>query len=196
VERFYVKFGKEILMSNIGKKPIIIPDGVNVDITENSVNVKGKSSELYLKYNSIIQIAIKDNVVSVSRSSDDRNERSLHGLYRALINNMIQGVTEGFTKELNFVGVGYGVEQKGNFLLINAGFSHPVYVQIPDGINVELPKNTTLIIKGANKQNVGDLAAKIREIRKPEPYKGKGIKYSDEIIRRKAGKTVGATAGA
>ena len=108
-------------MSNVGKKPIIIPDGVNVDITTNSVNVKGKNGELYLQYNSIIQISNKDNVVSVSRSSNDRNERSLHGLYRALINNMIQGVTEGFTKELNFVGVGYGVEQKGAFLLINAG---------------------------------------------------------------------------
>ena len=106
---------------------------------------------------------------------------------------MIKGVSEGFSKELNFVGVGYGVEQKGDFLLINAGFSHPVYVQIPSGIKVDLPNNTTLLIKGANKQNVGDLAAKIREIRKPEPYKGKGIKYSDETIRRKAGKTVGAT---
>tara|TARA_B100000029_G_C17482255_1_gene925968 strand:+ start:86 stop:634 length:549 start_codon:yes stop_codon:yes gene_type:complete len=180
-------------MSNIGKKPIVIPDGVNVDISNNSVNVKGKNGELYLEYNSIIEISNKENVINVSRSSDNRNERSLHGLYRALISNMIKGVSEGFSKELNFVGVGYGVEQKGDFLLINAGFSHPVYVQIPSGIKVDLPNNTTLLIKGANKQNVGDLAAKIREIRKPEPYKGKGIKYSDETIRRKAGKTVGAT---
>jgi len=180
-------------MSNIGKKPIVIPEGVNVNITNDSVNVKGKNGELYLGYNNIIKISNENNVINVSRSSDNRTERSLHGLYRALINNMIQGVSEGFSKELNFVGVGYSVEQKGNFLLINAGFSHPVYVQIPDGIKVELPNNTTLIIKGANKQNVGDLAAKIREIRKPEPYKGKGIKYSDETVRRKAGKTVGAT---
>ena len=180
-------------MSNIGKKPIVVPDGVNVDISNNSVNVKGKNGELYLEYNSIIEISNKENVINVSRSSDNRNERSLHGLYRALISNMIKGVSEGFSKELNFVGVGYGVEQKGDFLLINAGFSHPVYVQIPSGIKVDLPNNTTLLIKGANKQNVGDLAAKIREIRKPEPYKGKGIKYSDETIRRKAGKTVGAT---
>jgi len=180
-------------MSNIGKKPIIIPEGVNVDITNDSVNVKGKNGELYLGYNNIIQISNKENVINVSRSSDNRNERSLHGLYRALISNMIHGVSEGFSKELNFVGVGYSVEQKGDYLLINAGFSHPVYVQIPSGIKVDLPNNTTLVIKGANKQNVGDLAAKIREIRKPEPYKGKGIKYSDETIRRKAGKTVGAT---
>ena len=180
-------------MSNIGKKPIVVPDGVNVDISNNSVNVKGKNGELYLEYNSIIEISNKENVINVSRSSDNRNERSLHGLYRALISNMVKGVSEGFSKELNFVGVGYSVEQKGDFLLINAGFSHPVYVQIPSGIKVDLPNNTTLLIKGANKQNVGDLAAKIREIRKPEPYKGKGIKYSDETIRRKAGKTVGAT---
>ena len=180
-------------MSNIGKKPIVVPDGVNVDISNNSVNVKGKNGELYLEYNSIIEISNKENVINVSRFSDNRNERSLHGLYRALISNMIKGVSEGFSKELNFVGVGYSVEQKGDFLLINAGFSHPVYVQIPSGIKVDLPNNTTLLIKGANKQNVGDLAAKIREIRKPEPYKGKGIKYSDETIRRKAGKTVGAT---
>ena len=180
-------------MSNIGKKPIVIPEGVNVNITNDSVNVKGKNGELYLGYNNIIKISNENNVINVSRLSDNRNERSLHGLYRALINNMIQGVSEGFSKELNLVGVGYSVEQKGNFILINAGFSHPVYVQIPDGIKVELPNNTTLVIKGANKQNVGDLAAKIREIRKPEPYKGKGIKYSDETVRRKAGKTVGAT---
>ena len=180
-------------MSNIGKKPIVVPDGVNVDISNNSVNVKGKNGELYLEYKSIIEISNKENVINVSRSSDNRNERSLHGLYRALISNMVKGVSEGFSKELNFVGVGYSVEQKGDFLLINAGFSHPVYVQIPSGIKVDLPNNTTLIIKGANKQNAGDLAAKIREIRKPEPYKGKGIKYSDETIRRKAGKTVGAT---
>ena len=143
----------------------------------------------------LIDISEKDNVINVVRKSDNRSNRELHGLYRALINNMIVGVSEGFSKELNFVGVGYGVEKKDQFLLVNAGFSHPIYVQIPDGINVESPNNTTLIINGANKQNVGDFAARIRKIRKPEPYKGKGIKYSDEYIKRKAGKTVGATAG-
>ena len=184
-------------MSNIGKQPISIPEGVNVNIDTKlgSINVKGKNGELFLEYNTIIEISEKDNIINVVRKSDNRNNRELHGLYRALINNMILGVSEGFSKELNFVGVGYGVEKKDQFLLINAGFSHPVYIQIPDGINIDLPNNTTLIIKGANKQNVGDFAARIRKIRKPEPYKGKGIKYSDEYIKRKAGKTVGATAG-
>ena len=179
-------------MSNIGKLPINIPDGVDVNVSANSVNVKGKNGELFMEYNSLIKITNKDNVVSVSRKSDSRKDKALHGLYRALLSNMILGVSEGFSKELQFVGVGYGVEKKGDFILITAGFSHPVYVQLPKGITVDLPNNTTLIIKGANKQNVGDLAAKIRQIIKPEPYKGKGIKYSDEVIRRKAGKTVGA----
>ena len=179
-------------MSNIGKLPINIPDGVDVNVSANSVNVKGKNGELFMEYNSLIKITNKDNVVSVSRKSDSRKDKALHGLYRALLSNMILGVSEGFSKELQFVGVGYGVEKKGDFILITAGFSHPVYVQLPEGITVDLPNNTTLIIKGASKQNVGDLAAKIRQIRKPEPYKGKGIKYSDEVIRRKAGKTVGA----
>ena len=182
-------------MSNIGKLPINIPDGVDVNVSAHSVNVKGKNGELFMEYNSLIKITNKDNVVSVSRKSDSRKDKALHGLYRALLSNMILGVSEGFSKELQFVGVGYGVEKKGDFILVNAGFSHPVYVQLPKGITVDLPNNTTLIIKGASKQNVGDLAAKIREIRKPEPYKGKGIKYSDEVIRRKAGKTVGAAGG-
>ena len=182
-------------MSNIGKLPINIPDGVDVNVSAHSVNVKGKNGELFMEYNSLIKITNKDNVVSVSRKSDSRKDKALHGLYRALLSNMILGVSEGFSKELQFVGVGYGVEKKGDFILVTAGFSHPVYVQLPKGITVDLPNNTTLIIKGASKQNVGDLAAKIRQIRKPEPYKGKGIKYSDEVIRRKAGKTVGAAGG-
>ena len=182
-------------MSNIGKLPVSVPDGVNVKINANVVNVKGKNGELFMEYDKIITISSDDNVITVSRESDNRKDKELHGLYRALLNNMILGVSEGFSKELNFVGVGYGVEKKGDFILVNAGFSHPVYVQIPQGLTVDLPNNTTLIIKGASKQNVGDLAAKIREIRKPEPYKGKGIKYSDEVIRRKAGKTVGAAGG-
>ena len=182
-------------MSNIGKLPVSVPDGVNVKINANVVNVKGKNGELFMEYDKIITISSDDNVITVTRESDNRKDKELHGLYRALLNNMILGVSEGFSKELHFVGVGYGVEKKGDFILVNAGFSHPVYVQLPQGLTVDLPNNTTLIIKGASKQNVGDLAAKIREIRKPEPYKGKGIKYSDEVIRRKAGKTVGAAGG-
>jgi len=182
-------------MSNIGKKPISIPDGVNVEINSNSnrIIVKGNLGQLFMDFDNRINIKKDDNLINITRSSDKRRHRELHGLYRALLQNMVLGVSEGFKKELNFIGVGYGVEQKGDYLLINAGFSHPIYFQIPDGIKIETPKNTILIISGANKQNVGDVAAKIRSIRKPEPYKGKGIKYSDEYIRRKAGKTVGAT---
>ena len=131
-------------------------------------------------------------MLNVSRNSDERKFRELHGLYRALVYNMVLGVSEGFKKELELVGVGYTVEKKGEFLLINAGYSHPIYFQIPDGIIIDTPSSTKLLITGFNKQNVGDVAAKIREIRKPEPYKGKGIKYVDEHIRKKAGKTVGA----
>lgn len=178
-------------MSNIGKKPINILDEVEVKIAKNSLEVNGKLGKLFLEFDSKIKIEKKENVINVTRTSDVKEHKQLHGLYRALIANMITGVSEGFKKELNFVGVGYGVEKKGDYLLINAGYSHPIYFEIPDGINVDLPKNTTLIIHGASKQNVGDFAAKIRQIRKPEPYKGKGIKYSTEYIRRKAGKTVG-----
>jgi len=179
-------------MSNIGKQSITIPDNTEVKIASNNIAVKGKLGELSLNFNSLIKISEKDGSITLSRSSDKREHRELHGLYRALVQNMVIGVNDGFSKELNLVGVGYTSEKKGDFLLINAGYSHPIYFQIPDGIDVELPDNTTIIIKGINKQNVGDVAAKIRQIRKPEPYKGKGIKYSDEHIRRKAGKTVAA----
>lgn len=179
-------------MSNIGKQSITIPDNTEVKITSNSITVKGKLGELSLNFNSLIKISEKDGSITLSRSSDKREHRELHGLYRALVQNMVIGVNDGFSKELNLVGVGYTSEKKGDFLLINAGYSHPIYFQIPNGIDVDLPDNTTIIIKGINKQNVGDVAAKIRQIRKPEPYKGKGIKYSDEHIRRKAGKTVAA----
>ena len=196
VASYYVKFGREEknIMSNIGKQPIVIPGDVNIEISNQNISVKGKLGELNLTYDTRIKIANSDNKIIVSRSSDKKESRELHGLYRALVNNMIIGVTDGYSKELNLVGVGYTTEIKGTFILINAGYSHAIYFEIPDGIDVETPNNTTIIIKGINKQNVGDVAAKIRQIRKPEPYKGKGIKYSDEVIRRKAGKTVGAGA--
>jgi len=179
-------------MSNIGKQPINVPDGVEIKLSGDCIYVKGTKGELNLNFNSNIKISFNDNVVLVERSSDIKEYRELHGLYRALINNMIKGVSEGFSKELNLVGVGYTAEKKGNFLLVNAGYSHPIYIEIPENMEVDVPDNTTIVVKGASKQNVGDLSAKIRQIRKPEPYKGKGIKYSDEYIRRKAGKTVGA----
>ena len=179
-------------MSNIGKKIIAVPDKTEVNISKGKITVKGNLGELKLDFDSSIRMVEKDDNISVSRKSDMRKHRELHGLYRALVQNMITGVTEGFSKTLNMVGVGYTVEQKGQYLLINAGYSHPIYFEIPDEIKVDLPNNTTITIKGINKQNVGDIAAKIRQIRKPEPYKGKGIKYANEYIRKKAGKTVGA----
>tara|TARA_B100000965_G_scaffold241722_1_gene202804 strand:+ start:80 stop:628 length:549 start_codon:yes stop_codon:yes gene_type:complete len=178
-------------MSNIGKQPINVPENLEVNISSDNISVKGKLGQLEMNYNPRIEIKSDNNFIEVIRKSDKRQDRELHGLYRALIQNMVLGVTEGFSKELKLVGVGYAVEKKGDFVLINVGFSHPVYLQIPDGISIEIPDATTIVVKGFNKQNVGDVAAKIRSIRVPEPYKGKGIKYSDEHIRRKAGKVVG-----
>ena len=181
-------------MSNIGKQPIEIPEGVDVIISGNNIHIKGGLGELNLKFDTLIKISKKDTKIIVERSSDEKKYREFHGLYRALIQNMVYGVSTGFSRELTLVGVGYTVEKKGNFLLINAGYSHSIYFEIPEDIDIEVPSNTSIIVKGVSKQNVGDVAAKIRQIRKPEPYKGKGIKYSDEFIRRKAGKTVGVGA--
>ena len=178
-------------MSNIGKQPIVIPNNVQINVSNNSIEVKGQLGELNMSFNSRIGISSKDNTVVVERSTDLRADKELHGLYRALIQNMVLGVSEGFEKKLLLVGVGYTAEKKGDFLLVNVGYSHPIYFQIPDGITVNTPDQTTIVVKGYHKQNVGDFSAKIRSMRKPEPYKGKGIKYSDEIIRRKAGKVVG-----
>ena len=181
-------------MSNIGKQPIIVPDGTEISINNNSIVVKGKLGELNLNFKSEIQVNYDNNIITVLRKNDLKESRELHGLYRALIQNMIDGVTSGFSKELELNGVGYTAEKKGDFLLVNAGYSHPVYLYIPNGINIEVPSTTSIVVKGINKQNVGDIASKIRSIRKPEPYKGKGIKYIDEVIRRKAGKKVGSGA--
>ena len=178
-------------MSNIGKQPIAIPDGVDVNINKDRLVVKGKLGELSMNFKSLIKIDLSDNILTFKRMNNNKSSRELHGLYRALVYNMIEGVTNGYKKELNMNGVGYTAELKNDFLLVNAGYSHPVYLEIPTEVKIEVPNATTIIISGVSKQNVGDVAAKIRSIRKPEPYKGKGIKYSDEIIRRKAGKTVG-----
>ena len=181
-------------MSNIGKQPIEIPDGIEVDIKNNSILIKGKLGELDLDFKPQIEVSYNDNLITVSRKDNLKESRELHGLYRALIQNMINGVISGFSKELELNGVGYTAEKKGDFLLIHAGYSHPVYLYIPEGINIDVPSATSIIVKGINKQNVGDISSKIRSIRKPEPYKGKGIKYIDEVIRRKAGKKVGSGA--
>jgi large subunit ribosomal protein L6 len=179
-------------MSQIGRKPIEILDGVEVNISTESVSVKGKLGELNMNYNPAITFGQEENKILVSRPSDEKEHRELHGLYRALVANMIEGVANGYKKELKLVGVGFTADaNKGNFLLLNLGFSHPIYFEKPEGIKFETPNATTIIISGIDKQAVGQVAAKIRELRKPEPFKGKGIRYSDEVVRRKAGKTVG-----
>ena len=180
-------------MSNIGKQPISIPEGVELIQNGTEIAVKGKLGKLKQAFHPDAIININTTDVVVTRSNNERKQRELHGLTRVLIANMIEGVSSGFQKELNLVGVGYSADaSKGNFLILNVGFSHPIYFEKPDGITFETPNANTIIIKGIDKQEVGQVAANIRELRKPEPYKGKGIKYSDEYIQRKAGKSVGA----
>jgi len=179
-------------MSNIGKQPIPIPEGVELIMNNTEITVKGKLGELKQVFHPAANISINDDEVIVTRSSDERQQRELHGLTRVLIANMIEGVSSGFQKELHLVGVGYSADaSKGNFLILNIGFSHPIYFEKPDSITFETPNVNTVIIKGIDKQEIGQVAANIRKLRKPEPYKGKGIKYADEYIRRKVGKSIG-----
>ncbi len=178
-------------MSRIGKKPVNIKD-VTVNLKNSTVSVKGKLGELSLNAHPNLSIEIVGDELLVKRPNDNRENRALHGLTRSLIQNMVSGVSAGFSKTLNIVGVGYRAELKGKNLLLNIGYSHPIYFLPPDEITLEVPTNTQIIIKGVDKELVGLVAAKIRSFRKPEPYKGKGIKYSDEVILRKAGKTAGA----
>ena len=182
-------------MSQIGRKVINIPDGVNIKNQNNNIFVKGKLGELEYQFDKKIKINISDNEISVSRPSDQKKYKELHGLTRSLINNMIIGVSDGYEKKLTLVGTGYTADaSKGKFLVLNVGYSHSVYVQLPESLSVDTPQATEIIIKGIDKQLVGQFSARIREIRKPEPYKGKGIRYKDEYIRKKAGKTVGGAA--
>ena len=179
-------------MSRIGRAPITVPAGVEVSIADNNVvTVKGAKGTLTQQFNANMAIALENGVVTVSRPNDAKENRALHGLTRTLINNMIVGVTEGFKKELDVNGVGYRVAKEGNKLVMNLGFSHQVIMEEKDGITIEVPGPNKIIISGADKQKVGQFAAEVREKRPPEPYKGKGIKYVDEVIRRKAGKTGG-----
>ena len=176
-------------MSRIGKMPINIPDGVEIKINKGNVSVKGKLGELSQKFDKYsVKLKIEDSILTVMPVSNSKENRAKYGLYRSLINNMVMGVSRGFSKTLKIVGVGYRVSKKGDSLDILAGFSAPVTVDPPEGISFDVPDNTTIIVRGIEKQVVGETAAKIRAIRKPEPYKGKGIKYEDEIIRRKVGK--------
>lgn len=178
-------------MSRIGKKPVSVPPKVSVDIKGNKVVVKGPKGTLEDNFHPNMKIEMQDGVIVVTRPDDQKENKALHGLTRALIQNLILGVSEGFTKTLDIVGVGYRVEQKGPALLINIGYSHPIYFIPPEGVTVQATTNTQIVVTGIDKQLVGAVSAKIRSFRKPEPYKGKGIKYSTEVIRRKAGKTAG-----
>ncbi|MCT8976495.1 50S ribosomal protein L6 [Clostridium sp. CX1] len=177
-------------MSRIGKLPIAIPGGVTVTVTpDNVVTVKGPKGQLVKAMSEKINIAIEDNSVVVTRDNDQKEKRALHGLTRALINNMVIGVTEGFVKTLDLVGVGYRAQLQGKKLVMNLGYSHPVEIDQVEGITFETPAATKVVVRGIDKELVGAVAADIRTWRKPEPYKGKGIKYDNEVIRRKEGKT-------
>jgi large subunit ribosomal protein L6 len=175
-------------MSRIGKKPIPIPRGVDVAVEGRTVRVKGPKGELSRTFRPEVDIAIKDGTLQVTRQSDGKRDRAFHGLSRALLANMVTGVSEGFKKTLEVVGVGYRVEKKGKALAIVAGFSHPVEYPEPEGISITTPSPTTVVIMGVDRQQVGQVAAEIRAVRPPEPYKGKGIRYQGEHVRRKAGK--------
>jgi large subunit ribosomal protein L6 len=175
-------------MSRIGKAPITVPSGVTVTIDGQSISVKGPKGELSRTVSDLVSVRQDGDTIVVERGADDRDSRSQHGLVRSLIQNMVTGVTEGFQKDLEIVGVGYRAQAKGKGLELSLGFSHPVYVEAPEGITFNVPQPTRIEVHGIDKQLVGQVAANIREWRKPEPYKGKGVRYADEYVRRKAGK--------
>ena len=177
-------------MSRIGREPIVVPAGVTVNVAEgNNVTVKGPLGELNQTFCAELTIAQDGDKITVTRPNDEKEIRALHGLTRTLLNNMVVGVSKGYAKQLEIIGVGYRAEKQGKKLVLSLGHSHPIYFEEQDGITFELPNNTTVIVKGINKQTVGQVAAVIRSKRPPEPYLGKGVKYTGERIRRKAGKT-------
>ena len=177
-------------MSRIGRMPIEVPQGVEVKLgAGNEITVKGPKATLSRVLHPEMQIAVENGLVTVTRPSENKTHKSLHGLTRTLINNMIIGVTEGYTKTLEINGVGYRAQKQGNKLVMNLGYSHNVEMEEPEGVKVEVPNPNQIIVSGSDKQAVGQFAAVVREKRPPEPYKGKGIKYADEVIRRKEGKT-------
>ncbi len=183
-------------MSRIGKAPIEIPAGVTVKVDNNVVTVKGPKGELTQAVNPELEVKVEDNHIVVNRPSDGREHRSQHGLYRALINNMVVGVSTGYRKEMELVGVGYRATSTGQVLELSLGFSHAIYIKLPAEVKVEAKternKNPLIILESGDKQLLGQVCAKIRSLRKPEPYKGKGIKFVGEVIRRKSGKSAGA----
>ena len=177
-------------MSRIGRMPIAVPAGVTVDVAENNkVTVKGPKGTLERVLPMGIEVKVDGAVINVTRPDDSKKMKSLHGLTRTLVNNMVVGVTEGYSKKLEVNGVGYRAQKNGKVMTLSLGYSHPVEMTDPEGIEVEVPDQNTIIVKGIDKEKVGQYAAEIRSKREPEPYKGKGIKYADEVIRRKVGKT-------
>lgn len=177
-------------MSRIGKRPIEVPENVTVTISDNNeVTVKGPKGELTNTFNTDIKIEQEGNVITLTRPSESKEHRSIHGTTRSLLDNMVTGVSKGFERTLELVGVGYRAQLQGTKLVLNVGYSHPVEFTPEEGIEVEVPANTKIIVRGINKERVGALASNIRKVRPPEPYKGKGIKYEGEVIRRKEGKT-------
>ncbi len=175
-------------MSRIGKKPVQIPAGVEVAVNDQNVAVKGPKGQLDFTFAECISVNVEGNEAIVTRANDERESRAMHGLTRALLHNMVVGVSEGYTKVLELVGVGYRAQLKGKDLNLSLGFSHPVVYTCPEGITFEVPDQTHIRVMGINKQQVGQVAAEIRGIRPPEPYKGKGVRYQDEHVRRKLGK--------
>jgi large subunit ribosomal protein L6 len=178
-------------VSRIGKKPISLPQGVEITVKDNMVTAKGPKGTLSQAIPQGITVSVQDNQIVVERAGDSKQDRAYHGLTRALLANMVQGVSTGFERKLELVGVGYRAQLQGKKLVINIGYSHPVEVEPPEGIEFEVPAANKITVKGIDKQLVGNTAAVIRDIRRPEPYKGKGIKYEDEVVRRKAGKAGG-----
>lgn len=176
-------------MSRVGKKPIIIPDGVQITNESNFVTVKGPKGQLARQFNQDLTIAVEGNELTVTRPSDNKEHRALHGTTRSILSNMVEGVTKGFERNLEMVGVGYRAAKSGNKLTLSVGKSHPVEIVPEEGIEFDVPAATKIVVKGINKERVGQVAAEIRSVREPEPYKGKGIRYEGERVRRKEGKT-------
>lgn len=179
-------------MSRIGKRPVETPGNVEARLDGRTLRVKGPKGELTMDVHAEMKVVVEDGQITVTRPSDEQRHKALHGLTRSLVANMVEGVTDGFTRSLEIVGVGYRAEKKGSGITLHLGFSHPIEYAAPEGIEIELPRQTEVVVKGANKQLVGQVAAEIRGFRPPEPYKGKGVRYVGEQVRRKAGKTAGA----
>jgi len=179
-------------MSRIGKKPIPIPAGVKVNVTNGTVSAEGPKGKLSQPVPSGLSASLDANTLVITRDGDDRRVRALHGLTRALVANMVAGVKDGFERKLDIVGIGYRAQMQGKAIQLALGYSHPVVFPLPEGISAEIERQTAITLRGADKALLGETAAKLRALRKPDPYKGKGIKYSDEVIRRKVGKKAGA----